>query len=123
MFGHCNSAAYGLVRLKARWKNPVLTWIIPLRMAPAMTFVIPFFIAFSRSGLIDTRAGLIVAYLTFNLSLVIWLMRSFFIDMPRSLEEAAIIDGASIGQVFVRIVLPVNLPGLVSAGILTFIMC
>lgn len=116
-------AAYGLTRIRARWKNPVLTWIILMRMAPAMTFVIPFFIAFSRTGLIDTRFGLIVSYLTFNLPLVIWLMRSFFVDMPRSLEEAAIIDGASVRQAFFRIVLPVNVPGLASAGILTFVMC
>lgn len=116
-------AAYGLVRIKARWKNPLLTWIILMRMAPAMTFVIPFFVAFSRLGLIDTHIGLILVYFTFNLPLVIWLMRSFFVDMSESLEEAAIIDGASISQAFFRVIVPVTVPGLVSAGILTFIMC
>lgn len=116
-------AAFGLVRMKNRMKNVILSWVLFMRMAPAMTFVIPFFIAFSRSGLIDTRIGLIISYFTFNLPLVIWLMRSFFMDIPESLEEAALIDGASVSQTFVRVVLPITLPGLASAGILTFIMC
>lgn len=116
-------AAYGLVRIRSRLKNPVLLWIILMRMAPAMTFVIPFFIVYSRSGLIDTRVGLMISYFTFNLPLVIWLMRAFFIDLSPSLEEQAIIDGASIPQAFVRIIVPVTTPGLLSAGILTFIMC
>lgn len=116
-------AAYGLVRAQTRWKNPVLVWILLMRMAPAMTYVIPFFVVFSRSGLIDTKIGLVLSYLTFNLPLVIWLMRSFFLDVPVSLEEAAIIDGASVAQAFRRVVLPITVPGVASAGILTFIAC
>jgi len=116
-------AAYGLVRIKAHWKNMVLLWIVLIRMAPAMTFVIPFFIVFLGIGLIDTRIGLIISYFTFNLPLVIWLMRSFFLDVSESIEEAAFIDGASIPQTFFRVVLPITLPGLVSTGIITFIVC
>jgi multiple sugar transport system permease protein len=116
-------AAFGLVRMKHKSKNIILTWILLMRMAPAMTFVIPFFIAFARINLIDTRVGLIISYFTFNLPLVIWLMRSFFMDIPIALEDAAMIDGASVTQTFLKVVLPMTLPGLASAAILTFIMC
>ncbi|NQT60297.1 MAG: carbohydrate ABC transporter permease [Bacteroidetes bacterium] len=116
-------AAFGLVRMKSKAKNVILSWIILMRMAPAMTFVIPFFIAFSQTNLIDSRIGLIISYFTFNLPLVIWLMRSFFIDISESLEEAATIDGASVLQTFSKVIIPITLPGIASAGILTFIMC
>ena len=92
-------------------------------MAPAMTYVIPFFIVFSKIGLIDTKIGLILAYFTFNLPVVIWVMRSFLIDLPESLEESATIDGATAPQIFTRIIVPISTPGLVSTGILTFIIC
>ena len=65
-------------------------------MAPPIAFGIPFFLIYKELGLIDTRLGLVVIYLTFNLSLVIWMMRAFFDGLPRSLEEAAYIDGASV---------------------------
>lgn len=115
-------AAYAITKLQKRWKNVFLVWIILTRMVPAMTYIIPFFIVFSKSGLIDTRLGLVFSYFTFNLPLVIWLMRSFFMDLPESLEDAALIDGATISQAFLKIILPITGPGLVSTGILTFIM-
>jgi multiple sugar transport system permease protein len=71
--------------------------------------------------LLDTRLGLVIIYLTFNISLVVWLMRSFFDACPRSLEEAAWIDGASLWQTFVRIVLPIAAPGIAATAILCFL--
>lgn len=90
-------------------------------MAPPIAFTIPCFPADRSAGLHDTRNGLILIYLTFNLSLVIWLMRSFFDAIPRSLEEAAWIDGASHWQGFFRIVLPICGPGLAATAILCFL--
>jgi multiple sugar transport system permease protein len=115
-------AAYALVRLRTRFARVILTLLMVVRMAPAMTFIIPFFIAFSQLKLLDTHAGLILSYFTFNLPLVIWLLRSFFLDLPRSLEEAAIIDGATLNQVFIQVILPIAGPSLLSTGILTFVM-
>lgn len=115
-------AAYALVKLRSRWKNAVAVWVILMRMAPTMTYIIPFFIFYNRTGLIDTRTGLVIAYLTLNLPLVIWLMRSFLLDVPQSLEEAAIVDGASVPQAFVRVIVPVVAPGILSAAILAFVM-
>src|SRR5438094_41797 len=113
--------AYALSRARFRAAGSLTLWILVSRMAPPIAFTIPYFLAYRHLGLLDTRTGLVIVYLTFNLSLVVWLMRSFFDAAPRSLEEAAWIDGASPGQGFVRIVLPLSGPGLAATAILCFL--
>jgi multiple sugar transport system permease protein len=113
--------AYALSRMPAGTGRSLSLLILASRMAPPIAFTIPYFLVYRHLGLLDTRLGLIIIYLTFDLSLVIWLMRSFFDTIPRSLEEAAWIDGASYGQAFVRIVLPMTGPGLAATAILCFL--
>ena len=114
-------AAYALSRWHARAAGAISLWILASRMAPPIAFTIPYFLAYRYLGLIDTWAGLVLIYLTFNLSLVIWMMRPFFDQLPRALEEAAWIDGATVSQGFVRIVLPLAAPGLAATAILCFL--
>ncbi|MGE0316099.1 MAG: carbohydrate ABC transporter permease [Lautropia sp.] len=113
--------AYALSRMTLRAQHSMSLLILASRMAPPIAFTIPYFLAYRHLDLLDTRTGLILIYLTFNLSLVIWLMRSFFESCPRSLEEAAWIDGASMWQTFTRIVLPISGPGLAATAILCFL--
>jgi len=113
-------AAYALSRMRRR-SDLLSLWIIASRLAPPTAFAIPYFLVYREIDLIDTRLGLVVIYLTFNLSLVIWLMRSFFENTPRALEEAAWIDGAGFWQGLVRIVLPTAAPGLAATAILSFV--
>jgi multiple sugar transport system permease protein len=115
-------AAYAFSRARFRAQGLVSLWTLCTRMAPAIAFGIPFFLIYKELGLIDTRVGLIVIYLTFNLSLVIWMMRAFFDAVPRSLEEAAYIDGAGVAGAFVRIALPLTAPGLATTAIFTFLL-
>jgi|SRR5579859_43273 len=115
-------AAYALTRFPFRSTRRIAMWILVTRMAPPIAFTIPFFLAFTWLGLIDTVSGLVIIYLTFNLPLVVWTMRSFFAAVPRSLEEAAWIDGAGIWQAFLRVTLPLSAPGLAATGILCFIL-
>lgn len=110
-------AAYALARMRAR-SNLLSLWIVASRLAPPTAFAIPYFLAYRELDLLDTRVGLIIIYLTFNLSLVIWLMRSFFENTPRSLEEAAWIDGAGHWQTLFHVVLPTAAPGLAATAIL-----
>lgn len=104
-------AAYALSRAGFRADRAVAFWVLATRMAPPIAFAIPFFLAYRWLGLIDTLLGMVIIYLTFNLSLVIWMMRTFFDGLPRSLEEAAAIDGAGPLEIFRRITLPLSAPG------------
>lgn len=113
--------AYALSRATFGGAGQLNLWILVSRMAPPIAFTIPYFLVYRHLGLLDTRTGLVIVYLTFNLSLVVWLMRSFFDATPRSLEEAAWIDGANLWQALVRIVLPLSAPGLAATAILCFL--
>ncbi|MEA2808293.1 MAG: multiple sugar transport system permease protein, partial [Rhodospirillaceae bacterium] len=111
-------AAYALSRWTTRGGGAITLWILASRMAPPIAFTIPYFLVYRHLELLDTLTGLIVIYLTFNLSLVIWMMRPFYDQLPRSLEEAAWIDGATMWQGFYRIILPLSGPGLAATAIL-----
>jgi len=114
-------AAYALSRASFGRSQGLALWVLATRMAPPIAFAIPFFLAYRWLGLIDTLSGLLIIYLTFNLSLVMWMMRTFFDGIPRSLEEAAAIDGAGPLQVFYRITLPLSGPGLATTAIFCFV--
>lgn len=114
-------AAYALSRAHTWATGSIAFWILATRMAPPIAFAIPFFLAYRTVGWLDTLSGLILIYLTFNLSLVIWLMRAFFDGIPVSLEEAAWIDGASLGQTIRAVVLPLSAPGIAASAILCFL--
>lgn len=115
-------AAFSLARHPFRASRQIAMWILVTRMAPPIAFTIPFFLAFTWLGLMDTVSGLVLIYLTFNLAMVVWTMKSFFEAVPRSLEEAAWIDGAGIWQAFLRVTLPLAAPGLAATGILCFVL-
>jgi len=114
-------AAYVLSRWRLKSRRKIAMWILSTRMAPQITFTIPFFLFFRLVGLSDTVWGLALIYLTFNLALVIWMMRSFFDAVPRALEEAAWLDGCGIWNAFLRITLPLTAPGLAAVAVLCFI--
>jgi multiple sugar transport system permease protein len=114
-------AAYALSRASFGRSQGLALWVLTTRMAPPIAFAIPFFLAYRWLGLIDTLSGLLIIYLTFNLSLVMWMMRTFFDGIPRSLEAAAAIDGAGPLQVFYRITLPLSGPGLATTAIFCFV--
>lgn len=114
-------AAYALARLNVRRADTILLMVLAAQMFPAIVIVIPLFIAASKLGLIDTKFTLILVYLSFNLPIVIWVLRGFFTGLPLGLERAARMDGASTFQTFRLIVLPISLPPLFAAAIFAFI--
>lgn len=114
-------AAYAFSRWQFRGRGLILAWILILRIVPGMTYIIPVFIAYRGLGLLDTRLGLIFLYTVFNLALTVWSMEVFFGEVPRALEEAAYVDGASVFHAFIRVVLPLSAPGLAATAILCFL--
>ncbi|MCK4899354.1 MAG: carbohydrate ABC transporter permease [Anaerolineales bacterium] len=115
-------AAYAISRYRFRREALLTFWILVARLALPIGFALPLFNIFVRIGLVNTYPGIILAYLTFTVPLVIWIMRPFLDNIPTDMEEAAIVDGATNLQVFFRVIIPLSAPGLVSVGILTFIM-
>ncbi len=116
-------AAYGLTRFEyRRWKNrDIAFFILSQRMLPPIVLVIPYFILYSRLGLMDTWIGLIIAHTVASLPFVVWIMRGFFRGIPRELEDSALIDGCSHFQALWRIILPLSLPGLAATAAFTSI--
>lgn len=114
-------AAYMLARLQFRGKRTLLLGILSTRMIPPVAFIIPFFVIFTNLGLKDTYTALIIVYLTIILGFVIWMMRSYILDIALELEEASRIDGCSQWQTFRFVVLPLCLPGLATSAIFSFI--
>jgi len=114
-------AAYALARLKMRRKFMVLAIVLSVSTFPGIAIAAPVFKLWTDIGLYNTLPGLIIPYLTFALPLTIYILVSFFKEIPRDLEEAALVDGATNFQAFRKVVVPLAAPGLATAGILTFI--
>lgn len=114
-------AAYVLTRWRFRARRRVALWILATRMAPPIALTIPFFLAYRWVGLQDSVVGLALIYMTFNISIVVWFMQTFFAAIPRSLEEAAWIDGCGVWQAFRRVTLPLAAPGLAATAVFCFI--
>ena len=113
--------AYALARLRFKGKFFILGAVLSITTFPAIAIAAPIFKLWTDIGLFDTLPGLIIPYITFTLPLAIYILTSFFKEIPKDLEEAALVDGATNFQAFYKVVIPLAAPGLATAGILTFI--
>ena len=114
-------AAYALARFSLPGSGPILLLILATQMFPGIVVAIPMFIVMSHLGLIDSRLGLVIVYLSFNLPIVIWILHGFFQAIPVGLERAAAVDGATMFQTFLLIVLPISWPPIFATAIFAFI--
>jgi multiple sugar transport system permease protein len=114
-------AGYGLARGKFRAKKNLAWWIISTRMAPMVAVILPLYIIFRNLGMLNTLTGLVVGFTTFTLPFATWLMMGFFQEIPRDLEEAALVDGADKPQAFFYVALPLVTPGIVATAVLCFV--
>jgi ABC-type glycerol-3-phosphate transport system permease component len=115
-------AAYGFTRFFIRGANVFLIFLLFTKMLPETLLVVPYFQLMSSLGLIDTYLALILAYSSFALPFSVWMLIGFFRTIPREIDEAAIIDGASRLEAFWRVVLPLSRPGLAAVALFTFII-
>ena len=114
-------AAYAIARLRFPGKRVLIGATLLITMFPAISLVTPLFNIERRIGLFDTWPGLILPYITFALPLAIYTLSAFFREIPWDLEKAAKMDGATPGQAFRKVIVPLAAPGLVTAAILVFI--
>lgn len=112
-------AAYALARLRFPLKFLVLAIVLSISTFPPIAIAAPIFKLWTDVGLYNTYVGLIIPYLTFALPLAIYILASFFKEIPKELEEAALVDGATHFEAFRKVVVPLAAPGLVTAGLLT----
>ena len=114
-------AAYGIVRFFPKLGSIMSKMLIMTYMFPAIVLVVPYAVVMGKLGLTNTRIGLTIVYLSFNVPYAVWLLVGFFRTVPLGIEEAARIDGANRMQVFLQVVLPLVAPGLVATAIYMFI--
>jgi multiple sugar transport system permease protein len=113
--------AYALARLKMSFKFVLLGIVLSISTFPQIAIAAPLFRLWSDIGLYNTLIGLVIPYLTFALPLSIYILVSFFREIPRDLEEAALVDGATNFQAFRKVIVPLAAPGLATTAILAFI--
>jgi len=112
--------AYAFARLRFKGSKVWFTLLLVTEMLPPISFLIPFFILYSRLHLLNTWYGLVIGYVAWLLPIATWVLYGYFKTIPRDLEEAARIDGCSRVGALLRIIIPVSTPGIISAGIICF---
>ncbi len=114
-------AAYAFSRFKFRAKNFLLLYYLGLFLGPPVVFLIPFFLLMSKIGWMGTYQSMILIFQTFTIPFSVLIMKSFFDEVPPSLEEAAMVDGASRIGALLKIVLPISLPGIIVSAMFAFV--
>lgn len=115
-------AAYGFTRFHIRGANLLIVFLLFTKMLPETLLIIPYFRLMSELGLINTYLALVLAYSSFALPFSVWMLIGFFRSIPREIDEAAIVDGASRLTAFFRVILPLARPGLVAVALFTFLI-
>lgn len=115
-------AAYSMAFFKGRHTKNILMWMLSTKMMPAVGALVPIYVLAQRSGLLDTRTGLIVIFMLSNLPIMVWMLYSHFKDIPHEILEAARMDGANLWQEFYRVTMPLALGGLASTGLLCLVL-
>jgi multiple sugar transport system permease protein len=114
--------AYSLARFNTGGQH-LSFWVLSQRFLPPVAIILPIFLIYRSFRLTDTHIGLILAYTVFTLPLTVWMMFAYFRQLPRSMEDAALVDGCSRWQAFWSVAVPLAVPGIIAAAIFAFIAC
>ena len=115
--------AYGFSRFKVPGEGNWLFFILSTRMLPPVVVVIPIFLMYRTIGLNDSHLGIILLYTAFNVSFAVWVLKGFIDEIPREYEEAAMVDGYTRWEVFLKVVLPHSVTGIAATAVFVFIFC
>ena len=114
-------AAYAAGRWKYKGSNDLMFQMLSFRFAPELMVIVPLFVIYNQIGLFDTKVGMIWVLQLVTMPLVVWILRSYFEDLPEDLEQAALLDGYTRTRAFVMVALPIVRPGIAAAALLAFI--
>ena len=115
-------SGYAFARFRLTGGKVILLGILATQMFPAILLAIPLYILIRNLGLLNSLAGLVLVYTTFALPFCVWMMRNYFLTVPKELDESAMVDGATRLQALRSVVLPVAMPGIAATGIFSFIL-
>ncbi|WP_339482021.1 MULTISPECIES: carbohydrate ABC transporter permease [unclassified Pseudomonas] len=116
-------AAYSMAFYETKRTKQTLLWMLSTKMLPPVGVLMPIYLLAKGAGLLDTRIAMIVIYTLINLPIVVWMIYTYFKDIPREILEAARLDGATLGQEMLRVLLPISKGGLASTMLLSMILC
>lgn len=114
-------AAVGVARFNFRGRSFFIVTMLVVQMVPLLAIIIPLFVVMNNAGMTGGIFGVILAYLVFTVPYVIWTLRSFIVNIPAELDEAAMVDGCTQWGAFFRVILPLTLPGLITTGVYSWI--
>ena len=116
-------AAYSMAFHPTARTRSTLLWMLSTKMLPSVGVLVPIYLLFRSAGLLDTRSGLVIIYALMNLPIVVWMLFTFYKEVPREILEAGRMDGARTGGEVWFLLLPLTLPGVASTGLLSLILC
>ncbi len=116
-------AAYVLARFNFKLKKPLFVMFSLSLLLPFTALILPTFMIVKRIGLYDSRIGLIAVYMALGLPTTLYILRSYFLSIPKEIEEAAYIDGANFFKTYIKIIIPIAKPGFATAAVLQFLLC
>jgi sorbitol/mannitol transport system permease protein len=115
-------AAYSFAFFRTEKTRSILMWMLSTKMMPAVGALVPIYVLAQKADLLDTRLGLIIVFTMSNLPIMVWMLYSYFKDIPHDILEAARIDGASLSDEFVKVLMPLCLGGVASTGLLCLVL-
>ncbi|CUB05276.1 carbohydrate ABC transporter permease [Marinomonas fungiae] len=116
-------AAYSMAFFPGKKTKDILLWMLSTKMLPAVGVLVPIYILSRDYGLLDSKLGLVIIFTLMNLPIIVWMLFSYFKDLPKEILEAARMDGATPWDEMVRVVLPLSVGGIASTGLLSIVLC
>lgn len=115
-------AAWSMAFVPGRWTKDLLMWMLSTKMMPAVGVLVPIYLVFTRMGLLDSRIGLVVVLTLMNLPIIVWMLYTYFKEIPGEILEAARMDGAGLRAEILYVLMPMALPGIASTFLLNIIL-
>lgn len=116
-------SAWAMAFAPGKRTKDLLMWMLSTKMMPAVGVLVPIYLIFIQTHLLDTQTGMVIVYTLMNLPIVVWMLYSFFREVPKEILEAARMDGATPRQQLFELLLPLSLPGIMSTALLSIIIC
>ncbi|MBM6551392.1 carbohydrate ABC transporter permease [Marinomonas ostreistagni] len=116
-------AAYSMAFFPGKRTKDILLWMLSTKMLPAVGVLVPIYILSRDYGLLDSKLGLVIIFTLMNLPIIVWMLFSYFKDLPKEILEAARMDGATPWDEMVKVVLPLSVGGIASTGLLSIVLC